>query len=129
MTRLTRWIVLAALILMPQAWAADDWIVETLQKGEDLGLFSKRVYGTTRRWQEILQWNQDQIKDPNLLHVGMQLKILPKEKLGPIPAPVATATSNKSRDEKVPVAQQPKATKAAPSGGVLKKFNDMEVDR
>ena len=47
----------------------------TVQKGETLGEISAKVYGTSRRWKQIFEANQDVLKDPNRLKVGQRLRI------------------------------------------------------
>ncbi|MDE3083669.1 MAG: LysM peptidoglycan-binding domain-containing protein [Verrucomicrobiota bacterium] len=43
--------------------------------GDTLGKISKKIYGTSARWQEILNANRDKLKDDKSLRAGMELKI------------------------------------------------------
>ena len=47
----------------------------TVQKGDTLGGISMKVYGTSKRWKQIFEANQDVLKDPNRLKVGQVLRI------------------------------------------------------
>ena len=47
----------------------------TVQKGDTLGGISMKVYGTSKRWKQIFEANQDVLKDPNHLKVGQLLRI------------------------------------------------------
>lgn len=46
-----------------------------VRSGDTLGEISKKQLGTTRRWEEILRLNADQIDDENALRVGTVLKL------------------------------------------------------
>jgi len=46
-----------------------------VRAGDTLGEISKKQLGTTRRWEEILRLNADQIDDENALRVGTVLKL------------------------------------------------------
>lgn len=120
--------------------AEETWRIETLQKGEDLSLFSQRIYGTTKRWREILEWNKDRITNPDLIYVGAELRVredkveaaaLPagsmidqiKRKLfkpaeSVAPPQAAPAVATKFNSEHPPVRKSSKK---------LERFNDMEV--
>ena len=50
----------------------------TVKSGDSLSKIAKQYYGDAQKWTKIHQANMDQIKDPNLIHPGQQLKI-PKE--------------------------------------------------
>ncbi|MBL8990184.1 MAG: LysM peptidoglycan-binding domain-containing protein [Phycisphaerae bacterium] len=47
----------------------------TVKKGDTLGTISQSQLGTSRRWQEIMSLNRDQIDDESSLKVGMVLKL------------------------------------------------------
>lgn len=47
----------------------------TVSKGDSLWSIAKQQLGSGYRWTEIYEANKDQIKNPNLLHVGQQLTI------------------------------------------------------
>ena len=47
----------------------------TVQKGDNLGGISMKVYGTSKRWKQIFEANQDVLKDPNRLKAGQVLRI------------------------------------------------------
>ncbi len=50
----------------------------TVQSGDTLGKISRKFYGTSARWQEIFNYNQDVLSDPAKLKPGMEIKIPPK---------------------------------------------------
>lgn len=43
--------------------------------GDSLSKIAKREYGDMNQWRRIYDANRDQIKDPDLIHPGQQLKI------------------------------------------------------
>lgn len=47
----------------------------TVQPGDSLSKISQAVYGTSSRWRAIYEANQDQLKNPHDLKVGMVLKV------------------------------------------------------
>ncbi len=47
----------------------------TVKSGDSLSKIAKEIYGDAARWPEILEANKDQIKDPNLIHPGQELRI------------------------------------------------------
>jgi LysM repeat protein len=47
----------------------------TVRKGDTLSAIALRLYGDTGRWTEIHNKNLDQVKDPNMLHVGWELNL------------------------------------------------------
>ena len=47
----------------------------TVKSGDSLSAIAKRVYGDAGKWQQIYEANRDQIKDPDLIHPGQELKI------------------------------------------------------
>ena len=49
-----------------------------VKSGDSLSKIAKELLGDARRWPEIFEANKDQIKDPNLIRVGQELKIPPK---------------------------------------------------
>jgi nucleoid-associated protein YgaU len=46
-----------------------------VQPGDSLSKIAKEVLGDASRWPEIFEANKDQIKDPNLIHPGQELKM------------------------------------------------------
>lgn len=50
----------------------------TVQKGDSLSKIAKRIYGDANLWKKIFEANRDQIEDPDLIHPGQVLKILPR---------------------------------------------------
>lgn len=46
-----------------------------VQSGDSLSKIAKEELGDASRWPEIFELNKDQIKDPNLIHVGQELKM------------------------------------------------------
>lgn len=58
---------------------ADGRSGHIVQPGETLGAISKRYYGTTTRWKDILAANADQLEKPEKLRPGMTLIIPPKD--------------------------------------------------
>jgi nucleoid-associated protein YgaU len=47
----------------------------TVKSGDSLSKIAKELLGDAKRWPEIFEANKDQIKDPNLIHPGQELKI------------------------------------------------------
>jgi nucleoid-associated protein YgaU len=47
----------------------------TVQKGDNLSKIAKHFYGDANMWKEIFEANKDQIKDPDMIHPGQELKI------------------------------------------------------
>jgi nucleoid-associated protein YgaU len=46
-----------------------------VRKNENLARISKRYYGTYNKWRRIYDANRGKITDPDVLKVGMRLKI------------------------------------------------------
>jgi nucleoid-associated protein YgaU len=46
-----------------------------VQPGDSLSKIAKEKLGDAARWPEIFELNKDQIKDPNLIHVGQELRL------------------------------------------------------
>ena len=46
-----------------------------VKPGDTLSKIAKQVLGDANRWPEIFEANKDQIKDPNLIHPGQELRI------------------------------------------------------
>lgn len=46
-----------------------------VRKDETLQKISMKYYNTTRNWRRIYEANRDQIKDPNVISIGMKLRI------------------------------------------------------
>jgi len=49
--------------------------MHTVRKGDTLYALARRYYGDQSRWRDIYEANRDQLSDPNLLRVGMKLRI------------------------------------------------------
>ena len=47
----------------------------TVVAGDSLSKIAKRHYGDANKWPRIYEANRDQIKNPDLIHPGQQLKI------------------------------------------------------
>ena len=47
----------------------------TVRKGDTLGAISMRAFGTTKRWPDIAEINQDVLPDPDRLRPGMTLRL------------------------------------------------------
>ncbi len=47
----------------------------TVVSGDSLSKISKHFYGDANQWRRIWEANQDQIKNPDLIHPGQVLKI------------------------------------------------------
>ena len=54
---------------------ADEPQVYVVKPGDSLSKIAKEVYGQAGRWKEIFEANKDQIKDPNLIRPGQELRI------------------------------------------------------
>jgi len=48
-----------------------------VRDGDSLVSISKRMFGTSKRWEEIYWLNQDKLPDPHQLKVGMELRLPP----------------------------------------------------
>ena len=55
-----------------EAMAARVYVVKS---GDSLSKIAKEVLGDAGRWPEIFELNKDQIKDPNLIYPGQELKM------------------------------------------------------
>ena len=44
-------------------------------KGDSLSKIAQRFYGDSDDWRRIFEANRDQIKDPDLIHPGQELRI------------------------------------------------------
>lgn len=51
--------------------------VYIVEEGDTLSSVSQKVYGTTARWMDIYQANRNQLRGPNDLQVGQELRIPP----------------------------------------------------
>jgi len=54
----------------------------TVKSGDSLSAIAKREYGDASEWRRIFEANRDQIKDPDLIHPGQELKIPPRQEEG-----------------------------------------------
>ena len=55
-----------------QVASNDTYVVVS---GDSLSKIAKREYGDMNEWRRIYEANRDQIKDPDLIYPGQQLKI------------------------------------------------------
>jgi nucleoid-associated protein YgaU len=46
-----------------------------VRSGDSLSKIAKREYGDANKWHQIFEANKDQIKNPDLIHPGQELKI------------------------------------------------------
>jgi nucleoid-associated protein YgaU len=46
-----------------------------VQAGDSLSKIAKALLGDAARWPEIFELNKDQIKDPNLIYPGQELRL------------------------------------------------------
>ncbi len=46
-----------------------------IKHGDTLQKVSKKVYGTTKKWKKIFDFNQDSLKNPNKIYPGQMIKI------------------------------------------------------
>lgn len=46
-----------------------------VKAGDSLSKIAQQVYGDAKRWPEIYEANKNQIKDPNVIHPGQELRI------------------------------------------------------
>ena len=49
--------------------------VYVVKSGDSLSKIAKEALGDANRWPEIFELNKDKIKNPNLIHVGQELKM------------------------------------------------------
>jgi len=47
----------------------------TVVSGDSLGVIARKVYGTSRRWQQLYELNRDRLSSPSALRVGQKLRI------------------------------------------------------
>ncbi len=47
----------------------------TVKSGDSLSKIAQQVYGDAKRWTEIYEANKSQIKDPNVIQPGQELRI------------------------------------------------------
>ncbi len=50
-----------------------------VKSGDSLSKIAKEVLGDANRWPEIFEANKDQIKDPNLIRPGQELRIINRD--------------------------------------------------
>ena len=51
------------------------FITYKVKKGDTLQKISKKVYGTTKRWQKIFEFNKGTLKSPNKIYPGQKILI------------------------------------------------------
>jgi nucleoid-associated protein YgaU len=54
---------------------AVEYTTYTVQKGDTLQKISQKLFGTTKKWQEIYQANSQTLKSPDKIYPGLILKI------------------------------------------------------
>jgi nucleoid-associated protein YgaU len=62
--------------------------IHRIVDGDTLGLLAQRYLGNTQRQNEIYEANRDRLKDPELLPIGVELRIpsdSPPPPLRPVP--------------------------------------------
>jgi LysM repeat protein len=58
-----------------KAERTDLYGIYEVAAGDTLSKIAKRFLGDANRYQEVFKLNSDQLKDPNVIRVGQQLKI------------------------------------------------------
>lgn len=53
-------------------------IVYEVKPGDSLSKIAKQYYGDANAYMKIFEANQDQLKNPNMIHPGQKLRIPPK---------------------------------------------------
>ena len=102
--------------------ATADSRLHLVQKGETLSSIAAKTLGSGARFREIFEANQDQLKDPNDLRVGMKLQIpSPNEvaALKPLPVP--------SHDEAQSGSETPSHSEAQAKEGNQSVANNQEA--
>lgn len=51
----------------------------TVQPGDSLGGIAVKVYGSSKKWQQLYALNRDQLSSPSALQVGQKLRVLQEE--------------------------------------------------
>ena len=59
----------------PSATAAPQFKMYTVKPGDTLSKISQQFYGSTRDYMRIFNANKDELKDPDHINVGQELKI------------------------------------------------------
>lgn len=54
---------------------SDYYGIYEVKRGDSLSKISKMFFGTFNRYMEIFEMNKDQLKNPDLIHPGQQLRI------------------------------------------------------
>ncbi len=91
-----------------------------IKRGDTLGVISKDVYGTARKWKKLWENNRQLIKDPNRIYAGFYLYYIPEGKLtreeaapglksdeSAMNAPVVGAAPRAPASEQVPAQNNP----------------------
>ncbi len=61
--------------------------IYTVQSGDSLGKIAQKVYGSSRKWQQLYDLNRDSLSSPAALRIGQKLRTVRKidEKIDPDP--------------------------------------------
>lgn len=54
---------------------SDSEKMYVVKSGDSLSKIAKQEYGDANKWRKIWNANKDQIKDPDLIHPGQELKL------------------------------------------------------
>jgi nucleoid-associated protein YgaU len=65
-----------------RAQQAEPYGVWTVKGGDTLSKIAKTVYDDMKQYTRIFEANRDQLKDPDKIQVGQQLKLPPKQAAG-----------------------------------------------
>jgi LysM repeat protein len=86
-----------------------------IKKGDTLGLISKDVYGTPKKWKRLWENNKTLIKNPNHIYAGFNLYYIPEAKLTEGEGAEAPSASNQPLPFKSQ-AQQPDVARGSIPG-------------
>jgi len=67
----------------PEISGAQRYVIHNISAGDNLYLLSAYYYGNARQWEKIFNENRDVIKNPNILEIGVKLKILVEAEWAP----------------------------------------------
>jgi nucleoid-associated protein YgaU len=89
-----------------------------IKNGETLGIISKNIYQTAKRWNEIWENNKPLIKNPNVIYSGFTLyykgEKMPELAPSKLPNPVIPDVANVPTDKVAPI-ESPQVTVAVPT--------------